>query len=361
MYVITNRNLLVSDFQPFSKEPKEVFGAKPNEEGPNEVRLFEAKRVNKQWRAALIPDTPSPDEAKAISWCDPNESVYGSHLVAQRVVDRARTEKRNILLFVHGYNNDIHDVLDRAEHIEQLYGVIVVPFSWPADGGGTGLVSYKSDKRDARISIGALDRVLFKAAEYLSQINATAIAEAKAIAEEKFPKNSEKQNALFSKLQRKSCPFQVCLMLHSMGNFLYKQLLKSTASEGNRLLFDNVVLVAADTNNLDHSFWVDQIQFRQRVYITINEKDQALAASRAKGGEDQLARLGHYPFDLDSRHAVYVNFSSAPWVGDSHAYFEGKPAKKNDRVRKFFHRALNGKIAEEIPTFVPDRNFYQVK
>ncbi len=128
VYVITNRNLLVSDFQPFSKEPKEVFGSKPNEEGPNEVRLFEAKRVNNKWRTALVPDIASSDEAKEIAWCDTNEPVYGSHLVAQRVVEQARTEKRNILLFVHGYNNDIHDVLDRAEHIEQLYGVIVVPF-----------------------------------------------------------------------------------------------------------------------------------------------------------------------------------------------------------------------------------------
>ena len=109
-----------------------------------------------------------------------------------------------------------------------------------------------------------------------------------------------------------------------MANYLYKHLLKSGSSEGAGLLFDNVILAAADTNNEDHALWVDRIRCRRRVYITINEDDRALAVSRMKSGEEQKARLGHYSFGLDSQQGVYVQFTDVRGVGDSHAYFEGE-------------------------------------
>jgi esterase/lipase superfamily enzyme len=364
MYVITNRNLKKTVFDPFAERAKDAVGRRVNDQGPNELRLFEARRVDGEWRIALVPDEPLKDdrtmeEAGKIKWLPKNEPCYGSHLVAHRVVAQARQEKRSILLFVHGFNNDIVDVLDRAEGLEKLYGVIVVPFSWPANGGGAaGVASYKSDKRDAKASVGALDRVLLKAAEYLGLINAEAMAGALAAASKAHPDNAEKRDELVAKLMEKRCPFKVSLLLHSMGSYLYKQMLKSSASEGNSLLFDNVILAAADTNNLDHSLWVDMIAFRRRIYITINENDQALAASRAKGGEEQLARLGHHPFDLSSRHAIYVNLTDAPWVKRSHACFEGDPVKRNQRLRTFFDQALRGETAEIDLRFVPDRNFY---
>lgn len=63
------------------------------------------------------------------------------------------------MLVVHGYNNTLNEVLDRAEAIEKLYDVEVLVFSWPSKGGGVkGVASYKSDKSDAGASVGALDR-----------------------------------------------------------------------------------------------------------------------------------------------------------------------------------------------------------
>ena len=71
-------------------------------------------------------------------------------------------------------------------------------------------------------------------------------------------------------------------------------MLGSSVYLGTRLLFDNVILAAADTNNERHADWVDKIRCRKRVFITINENDGALLASRIKSGPEQLARLGHY-------------------------------------------------------------------
>ena len=43
---------------------------------------------------------------------------------------------KHLLLFVHGFNNDLDDVLERAAGLEARYGVEVLCFSWPANGGG---------------------------------------------------------------------------------------------------------------------------------------------------------------------------------------------------------------------------------
>src|SRR5262249_52410188 len=150
------------------------------------------------------------------------------------------------------------------------------------------------------------------------------------------------------------------LLFHSMGNYIYKNYMSSSTYSGNRLVFDNVIMASADANNPGHPEWVDRIQCRKRGYITINENDIALRASRMKAGEEQQARLGHWPYNLDSRRAVYVNFTSADGVGDSHAYFEGDPVRKNPKVKGFFDTALNGGVAEDGLAYDAARNMYVI-
>jgi len=96
-----------------------------------------------------------------------------------------------------------------------------------------------------------------------------------------------------------------------------------------------------------------------RVHVTpeINENDSALKLSRAKLGSQQLARLGHFPYELNSGRAVYVNFTDARSVGDSHSYYEGKPLA-NAAVKKFFRQAFNGEVAEKPLKYDPSRNLH---
>ena len=80
-----------------------------------------------------------------------------------------------------------------------------------------------------------------------------------------------------------------------------------------------------------------------------------------KSGQDQLARLGHVLFGLNAERAHYVNFTESPWVGNSHAYFEGNARSKNKFVQRFFHAALNGRSADDLLKFRAEFNCYDLK
>ncbi|MFM5603596.1 alpha/beta hydrolase [Aeromonas caviae] len=298
MFIVTNR--MVNEQ---GKTPSEIFGEKPAE-GPNELRLAEARRQGKQWQLDLLPDQITAEMAASVG-LDPDLPHPASAYVARKLLERCAgtgsTAKqklktgKHLLLFVHGFNNDLDDVLERAAGLEARYGVEVLCFSWPANGGGArGVLSYKSDKRDALASAGALDRVLEKMKGLLDEFNGQYVTQLEEKAQKKFADNGEAWDRYFAKEVNKRCPFTINLLLHSMGNYLFKHLLSSTTYHANQLLFDNIIMAAADTNNELHAQWVDRIQCRNRLYITINERDGALMASRMKMGEQQKARLGHY-------------------------------------------------------------------
>ncbi|MDJ0938758.1 MAG: alpha/beta hydrolase [Woeseiaceae bacterium] len=359
MYVITNREVLDN------KTGLDQFGKRPNRKGPNELRLAEVTRKGGGWHVKFLEDElPKSESAKLIRDnrlpLDPKARHFASLKVACGLADKARSRKRHILFFVHGYNNDMQDVIEQAYSLQRRYNLIVVPFSWPANGGGiSGTASYKSDKRDARASTGALERAIQKVHDYLRGLTEARRQELWEKAGDKHPNNHQAREELYTALLDKDCPFTLNAMFHSMGNYLLKQMLKSSISEGTGLTFDNVLLVAADTNNLDHENWVPQIQFRKRCFVTINENDYALAASRAKSGSEQKARLGHFLRNLNANNAHYVNFTDASWVRKSHSYFN-EPAQKNARVREFFQRAFTGESAEDSLRFHSEGNWYGV-
>jgi hypothetical protein len=369
MFIVTNRDV------DESRTDLEALKSYPNGLGPNELRLAEATRTGRTWRVGLLPNeitAAMATEVGLVPEIDPQTNqpkpIFASRYVARRVLARVNpamtggtSKGRNLLFFVHGFNNDVKAVLDRAEQLEKNYGVEVLAFTWPANGGGAhGVVSYKSDKRDALASTGALDRCFGRMQEYLQEIHDEHVRRVEREANRRFPNDAEKWDRFFSAQAERWCPFSVNMMLHSMGNYLFKHLLQSSVYRGNVLLFDNVALVAADTNNEEHAEWVDRIQCRGRIFITINEQDGALLASRMKMGEEQQVRLGHYPYLLTSQRAVYVDFTKEAHVGDSHAYFEGE-ALKNERIRRFFDEAFNGAAAERRLQYDVARNMYRFR
>ncbi len=357
MYVITNREVLTD------KSGLEQFGKRMNSKGPNELRLARVTRRGSGWQVEFLEDELPKTESKSLIQkhrltLDPKGQYYASLKVACDLAENARAKKRHILFFVHGFNNDMEDVVQQADALEERYNIMVVPFSWPANGGGiSGTASYKSDKRDARASTGALERAIQKVQEYLRGLTEARRSDLWEQAGEKHPNNQQAREALYTALLEKDCPFTVNAMFHSMGNYLLKQMLKSSIADGSGLTFDNVLLVAADTNNLDHNLWVERIQFRKRCFITINENDYALGASRAKSGSEQLARLGHFLRNLNAPNVHYVNFTNAPWVRRSHSYFN-EPAENNEDVEAFFRRAFSGDAAEDALRFHAEGNWY---
>lgn len=362
MYVITNRELLTG------KKSLALFGKRPNPKGAQELRILKVNRSGRGWRVSSVADRLSKTRVVAINKryglkLDTTAQWHGSLNVACDLFEQARSSGRSILFFVHGYNNDIGDVMVAAEAIEALYNVIVVPFSWPANGGGalSGTASYLSDKADARQSSAALNRAVGKIRDYHAMLTVGNSSRLRDTANRRHPNNSDAAKALFSRLQRQECQTRISLLCHSMGNYVFKHTLLTSDSVTNQLVFDNVCLVAADTNNEAHAQWVSRLDVRKRLYIVINEDDSALKASRIKPGEQQLARLGHYLRKLDADNSHYVDVTGAAAVGSEHTYFKGSAVKRNPHLAKLFNGMFNGQSVDEQLEYRADSHSYALK
>ena len=349
MYLITNRALS-------NATSIRAFGAIPNPAGPNELRLVEVTQKGTTWSVKQVNNQLTPQVVKQLKQkfkldIDESKDWHASLEVACKLFERAQNEGKSILFFVHGYNNDVSDVIRAAEEIERLYNLIVVPFTWPANGGGvvSGTASYLSDKSDARASSGALNRFVEKVQFFHTLLTQAARTEIKAKVAQKF-KNKDNPMAaaeLYTQLIGNACKVKISLLCHSMGNYLLKHSLKTSDNATSQLVFDNVCLLAADTNNKDHASWVGQIDARKRVYIVINEEDAALAASRIKPGSQQGARLGHCLRELNSQNAVYIDLTDENGIGLSHSYFKGNSVTDNPAVMHLFDTMFNGLAVEK--------------
>lgn len=185
MFLVTNRNMTRSD------EELKKLGPKLNVRGPNELRLVEVTKSGTGWKVDILPDRIDSKMKRQAGISQPG-TVYASEYVAKKTIKNLQKKKRNLLFFVHGFNNDIEAVLERAEKLEKNYDLEVIPFSWPANGGGVkGVASYKSDKRDAKASVGALDRCFAKLYQLLQRFNEQRIAAVNRAAEELYPENLE--------------------------------------------------------------------------------------------------------------------------------------------------------------------------
>ncbi len=360
MYLITNRALV-------NAKGLKVFGKKPNAKGPNELRLVKVEKSGQAWKVKPVTDRLTQKRARELKTAynldiDARKPWHASFEVACALFTRARKEKKSILFFVHGYNNDVGDVLAAAAAIEKLYDLIVVPFTWPANGGGviSGTASYLSDKSDARASAGALNRTIGKIQQFHNILTRAQNLKLQKQASEKHPDNPMEAAAHYSALLEKDCPSKISLLCHSMGNYVFKHTFATSENATSQLTFDNICLVAADTNSHDHVKWVSQLDVRKRVYVVINENDSVLKASRIKPGDEQRARLGHYLKHLNSPNACYIDITDLPHVGSEHTYFKGDTVAKNKDVKALFQGMFTGQAIEENLHYRGDNNTYRV-
>jgi esterase/lipase superfamily enzyme len=316
---------------------------------------------------AQVTDRLRPEVVKSLNTkyklkLDLRQPWHASLKVACDLYQQAQDTGKNILFFVHGYNNDVKDVVKAAEEIEKRYNLIVVPFTWPANGGGviSGTASYLSDKADARLSSAALNRVVGKIKAYHEMLTRATREDLMEQARARHPNNPQAARELFTTLQRKACGVRLSLLCHSMGNYVLKHTLTSSDRVTDQLVFDNICLVAADTNNEDHREWVGQLDVRNRCYVVINENDAALAASRVKPGEKQLARLGHYLRKLNSPNARYIDVTNVDHVDTDHTYFKGTAVQRNAKLNNLFELMFNGEQVEELTSYYLDTNTYRL-
>jgi len=369
MYVVTNRE--VKEARPGEPLDLDVFGKQPNRAGPNELRIVRVERAGDDWVAHTLKDELLVREARALrdKWnldINPSEIRHASLQVACDLYEQTQSTGRNLAVYVHGYNNDMRDVVETAERIERDHGVICVVFSWPANGGGpvSGTLAYRRDKKDARASMDALNRFFEKMQFFHEKLTAGMRETLREKAAERHPNNPDRTQALYTKLYSEQCATKLSLVCHSMGNYLLKYALRPGLGGARALLFDNVCLIAADANNAEHDTWVEALDVRNRVYVFINEEDFALKWSRRKPGEEQLPRLGHYIKNLIAANAFYVDVTRADGVGEAHGYFVGEVPAANPKLKQVFTAALNGgspeSVRDSVLEFTADLNVYRL-
>ncbi|MEL7085613.1 MAG: alpha/beta hydrolase [Cyanobacteria bacterium J06597_1] len=311
MYVITNRNLEKD------KSGAKQFGISFNDEGPGILRLAEARNEGGKWTVEILDDRVSYE----------GEDMFASEAAFLKTQTKMCEQSRNCLIFCHGFNTSFKGALEAAHQIEQTYDLEVALFTWPSDGR---LTNYLSDKQQALESLLAFDRFF------------------------------EKLRGYFLKYRDRNCGQKFSLAMHSMGNFMFENLIESKSYQGETHFLDNIVMLSADVNNPDHERWIDRVKCRNRLFVTINEDDFALNLSDSKLGGEQKARLGNTIRNLSSNNAFYVDFTDAEHIENQHNYFSSQKALQNTRIKEFFQVAFSGGRAERGLNFNTGAGAYTV-
>ncbi|MGU3494869.1 alpha/beta hydrolase [Xanthobacteraceae bacterium A53D] len=169
--------------------------------------------------------------------------------------DVKKRPQRQVLVFIHGYNNRFDDAVFRFAQIVHDSGADVTPvlFTWPSRGS---LLAYGYDRESAVYSRDALENLL------------TALA--------KDPNVGE-----------------VSILAHSMGNWVTFEALRQMAIRNGRVLpkIKNIMLAAPDVDvDIFQSQWTDLGKPSPNVTIFVSQDDKALQVSQRVWGS--TARLG---------------------------------------------------------------------
>lgn len=241
-------------------------------------------------RAKRLP----PDPATEFAVIDPlvfdTDDLFVAHL--NRELAKLPPQDRELLFFVHGFNNTASDAILRIAQFAEDTGFRGVPvlFTWASAG---------------------------KATRYVYDLNSTLVAR---------PKLLEA-----AKILRRANARGVSVFAHSMGSFLLMETLVQAQLSGqfahmNRI--DNIMLAAPD---IDIDLFRSQMQYlpknRRDLFVFVSHDDFALRFSRRiSGGVDrvggadaeELAGLGVTVIDLsqvdDSSSGTHSKFAGSPEV-----------------------------------------------
>jgi len=313
--LITNRNVNSG------RTDLSLFGDDLNPIGTEDLNLATAEYKNKKWQLNLLTDPVSPDYDNPVS-----------RVVFMEIIKQARADPKtkNWVLFVHGFNQSLEKNLNKCLEIAS-YGVNVATFSWPSNPGPQELwkklKEYKRARKNARRSVLALERTLEKLTGYMDEFASG------------------------------ECPINVSLVIHSLGNYLFENFVRSADFNRETRVFSNVLLHQADVDHRNHHEWVERVSDHVRVYVTINEHDIVLDASDIVNPD----RLGNTARDLIADRVTYVDFTYGKNVGNSHRLWK-TPGKKSKAIGKFYELTFRGRRGEKAPGWQYDRllNAYQL-
>ncbi len=322
--VVSNRNV------DKNRHDEGLFGDDLNPKGSEQLNIALAQRETdpqsaSNWQLELLSNPTNPSYRK------PKLFETFKSVMRQIEQDRADGAKPvNWLVFTHGFNQSLDKNLRKCEELAS-YGVNVITFSWPSNPGPQEFwlkhKEYQRAVKNAKRSVVAFERFLEFFCTYVNQF------------------------------QSAHCEVNLNFIVHSLGNFLVEEFVKSSTYDNEFKVFSNVILHQGDADSYQHELWVAKIVNDARVYITINDKDYVLAGSDVVNPN----RLGNSSDNCVMQQAKYFDFTDGEGVGVSHRpWFT--PGKSNPAVGEFFTKVLNGHRGEHADgwQYVPAKNYYKL-
>jgi len=316
VFFTTNRN-----YQPENK--KLVFGSRFNPDGVAALRYGRAD-------FAITESGPRLDAIHVFE-DKPGLDIQstGGGAFMEELRGLMMGDRNDTLVFIHGFNVSFNGALEAAavlarDLVIEERPVNIVLFSWPSDGAAVPLMSYYSDREDARASGPAVARAFLKLQEYLLALNETDY-----------------------------CQRRLHLLTHSMGGYVLRQALQSLIAKDPRGLirtFDQILLAAPDEDD-DAFEREDKLKLLPRlgrqVTVYFNPNDKGLIVSdKTKSNPDRLGSDGPRMVDLIPKKVVLVDCRHVAKHADKfveHSYYIRSRAVNGDIVA-----VLNGQEPETI-------------
>ena len=319
---LKNKIILISnrDVNP-DKTDSSLFGDNLNEKSEAELNIATAEYRNRKWKLDLLSNPEEPDYDKPVS-----------RRVFKEIIKQARNDPKakDWVFFIHGFNQSLKKNLDKCREIQQ-YGVNVAAFSWPSNPGPHELFKkqkeYKKARKNARRSVLAVERTMEKFAGYMEEFS------------------------------NDSCPINVSLVVHSLGNYLFENFVNSADFSRETRFFSNILLHQADVDHKHHNTWTEKLSDHVRVYATINENDFVLDTSDIVNPN----RLGNTARDLNARNVTYIDFTWGADIGTSHRPWKD-PGKDNTAVHHFYDLIFHSRRGEKAHgwRFNRQKNAYEL-
>ena len=266
------------------------------------------------------PQTPTPDPATQFTTFRADVLSKEAALAAFNARIR-KTPKRQVLLFVHGYNTRFEEAVYRFAQIvhDSRADVTPVLFTWPSRGR---LLQYGYDHESASYSRDALESVL-------------------------------------QALQRDRDVGEISILAHSMGNWVTLEALRQMAIRNGQIgsKIENVMLAAPDVDFDVFRRQIAEIGIRPSVFtLFASRDDDALAASRRFWGNTRLGAVNpnappyREVLDRDRVRAIdLTNVASSDPLG--HSTFASSP----EVVRSIGMRLAQGQPLKEGQAGVGDQ------
>lgn len=242
------------------------------------------------------------------------------------------------LLFVHGNNQNTRKNLEKCRKLEEIHGVNVIAFSWPAR------------------PFSFLKRVLNLVAppyrfpplvEVIKRLIASKrrqYKKARANAEQSEPHLaamfSMVHEAFFDRLEGA----KPTLLVHSLGNYVVERAVRA-GSLGEQRMFGNALFHQADVEHAVHAEWLNRSRFKnsETLTVTVNENDWVLFSAYV--GNKGVKRLGQVDEALVGEGVTYFDLTEGERVGVKHNFFHME-ASTNPHIHRLMHGLIVGETLD---------------